>query len=118
MTPPETSNPMFRALRHAAVDPDLAYEAAEYVQHAAGQNVIDVLIAHLETLKAEMIARIDSTNSRIDSTNSRIDSTNSRIDALDSRIDTLQKVIWPLVVSLAVALITFSAGLVYQAVTS
>ena len=96
MMPPETPNPMFRALRHAAVDPDLAYEAAEYVQHAAGQNVIDVLIAHLETLKAEMIARIDSTN---------------------SRIDTLQKVIWPLVISLAVALITFSAGLVYQVVT-
>ena len=42
----------------------------------------------------------------------------SRIEALDSRIDTLQKVIWPLVVSLAVALMTSRAGLVYQVVTS
>ena len=45
------TNPMFRALRSLDVDPELAYEVAEYVHHEAGQNVIDVLGAQIDTLK-------------------------------------------------------------------
>ena len=118
----EMTNPMFRALRSLDVDPDLAYEVVEYVHHEAGQNVIDVLGAQIDTLKAELRADLTELRAevRADLTEVRADLKvqSARIEALDSRIDTLQKVIWPLVVSLAVALMTSSAGLVYQLVTS
>ena len=72
----ETSGALFRALRSAGVEPDLAYRADDEVRSQAGQNVITVV-------------------------NARFDELSTKIDAVNSRIDTLQRVIWPLVVLLA-----------------
>ena len=74
--PSETSGALFRALRSAGVEPDLAYRADDEVRSHAGQNVITVV-------------------------NARFDELSTKIDAVNSRIDTLQRVIWPLVVLLA-----------------
>lgn len=72
----ETSGALFRDLRSAGVEPDLAYRADDEVRSQAGQNVITVV-------------------------NARFDELSTKIDAVNSRIDTLQRVIWPLVVLLA-----------------
>lgn len=72
----ETSGALFRALRSAGVEPDLAYRADDEVRSQASQNVITVV-------------------------NARFDELSTKIDAVNSRIDTLQRVIWPLVVLLA-----------------
>ena len=72
----ETSGALFRDLRSAGVEPDLAYRADDEVRSQAGQNVITVV-------------------------NARFDELSTKIDAVNSRIDTLQRVIRPLVVLLA-----------------
>ncbi len=64
----------------AGVEADLAYRADDEVRSQAGQNVIAVLGAKIESLSAGL---------------------STKIDAVNSRIDTLQRVIWPLVVLLA-----------------
>ncbi len=87
--PGETSGALFRALRSAGVEPDLAYRADDEVRSHAGQNVITVV-------------------------NARFDELSAKIDAVNSRIDTLQRVIWPLVVLLASTVF----GLLYRVLTS
>ncbi len=87
--PGETSGALFRALRSAGVEPDLAYRADDEMRTHAGQNVITVV-------------------------NARFDELSAKIDAVNSRIDTLQRVIWPLVVLLASTVF----GLLYRVLTS
>ena len=89
----ETSGALFRALRSAGVDADLAYRADDEVRSQAGQNVIAVLGAKIDALSADL---------------------DTKIDAVNSRIDTLQRVIWPLVVLLASTVF----GLLYRVLTS
>ena len=75
------------------VDPDLAYEAAEASRLQAGENVIAAIGAQITELKAELKAQ-------------------------GARIDDLQKVvwrvIWPLIVLLAVPVV----GLLYRVLTN
>ncbi len=85
----ETSGALFRALRSAGVEPDLAYRADDEVRSQAGQNVITVM-------------------------NARFDELSTKIDAVNSRIDTLQRVIWPLVALLASTVF----GLLYRVLTA
>ena len=85
----ETSGALFRALRSAGVEPDLAYRADDEVRSQAGQNVITVV-------------------------NARFDELSTKIDAVNSRIDTLQRVIWPLVALLASTVF----GLLYRVLTA
>ena len=89
----ETTGALFRALRSAGVEEDLAYRADDEVRSQAGQNVIAVLGAKIDSFRAEL---------------------NTKIDAVNSRIDTLQRVIWPLVGLLA----TTVFGLLYRVITS
>ena len=89
----ETSGALFRALRSAGVDADLACRADDEVRSQAGQNVIAVLGAKIDALSADL---------------------DTKIDAVNSRIDTLQRVIWPLVVLLASTVF----GLLYRVLTS
>ena len=102
-TEPAT-NAIFRALRSVDVDPDLAYEAAEESRRQAGENVISVLGAKIDSQGAEIRAEIRAQT--------------ARIDAMGSRIDTLEKVvwrvIWPLIVLLAVPVF----GLLYRVLTT
>ena len=103
-TEPATSA-IFRALRSVDVDPDLAYEAAEESRRQAGENVI-----------AAIGAKIDSQSARIDVKFSQIESQITEIKAeiksQTARIDVLQRVIWPLIVLLAMTVF----GLLYKAV--
>ena len=91
-TEPATSA-IFRALRSVDVDPDLAYEAAEENRRLAGENVV-----------AAIGAKIDSQGVRIE----------AEIKAQTARIDVLQRVIWPLIVLLAVPVF----GLLYRVLTT
>ena len=85
----ETSGALFRALRAAGVEAELAYRADDEVRAQAGQNVITVVNARFSELSV-------------------------KLDAVNSRIDTLQRVIWPLVVLLASTVF----GLLYRVVTA
>ena len=88
---PVTTEPTgahFRALRSVDVEPNLAYEAA-----GPGENVI-----------AAIGAKIDSQGVRIE----------AEIKAQTARIDVLQRVIWPLIVLLAVPVF----GLLYRVLTT
>ena len=73
MTDTVSTNSLYRALRSAEADPDLAHAAVQAVTNLAGQNVIDVLGA-----------RIDALGARIDTLESTID---VKFDALESTID-------------------------------
>ena len=77
------------------------------VRSQAGQNVIAVLGAKIESLSA----KIDSLSAKIDSLSAGL---STKIDAVNSRIDTLQRVIWPLVVLLASTVF----GLLYRVFSS
>ena len=103
----ETTGALFRALRSAGVEADLAYRADDEVRAQAGQNVITVVNARF----AELSAKIDAQSTGL---STKINAVNSRIDAVNSRIDTLQRVIWPLVVLLASTVF----GLLYRVFTS
>lgn len=92
----EASGALFRALRAAGVEAELAYRADDEVRAQAGQNVIAVVNAGFSELSV------------------KIDAVNSHIDAVNSRIDTLQRVIWPLVVLLASTVF----GLLYRVFTA
>lgn len=85
----EASGALFRALRAAGVEAELAYRADDEVRAQAGQNVIAVVNARFSELSV-------------------------KIDAVNSRIDTLQRVIWPLVVLLASTVF----GLLYRVFTA
>ena len=81
-TPAEpATDALYQALSSPNPDPRVVHAAIEEVRQIASQNVIAVLGA-------------------------KIDSQTARIDALGSRIDTLQKVIWPLIVLIAVPVLS------------
>ena len=83
-TPAEpATDALYQALSSPNPDPQVVHAAIEEVRQIAGQNVIAVLGA-------------------------KIDSQTVRIDALGSRIDTLQKVIWPLIVLIAVPVLSLA----------
>ncbi len=120
--PERPAGALFHALRNADVDAESAYEAVEEVRDMAGHNVVVELGARIDSVETELGSRIDSVEtelgSRIDSVEtelgSRIDrmetELGSRIDTLTSRIDTLQKVLWPLVIAISVALLSAVGG--------
>ena len=87
----EASGALFRALRAAGVEAELAYRADDEVRAQAGQNVIAVV-----------------------NVNARFSELSVKIDAVNSRIDTLQRVIWLLVVLLASTVF----GLLYRVFTA
>ena len=123
-TEPVTTEPtgaLFRALRSAGVEADLAYRADDEVRAQSGQNVIaaigakmDAQGARIDTQIAELKARIDAQGVRIDAQGAQIE---AEIKAQTVRIDILQRVIWrviwPLIVLLAVPIF----GLLYKALT-
>ena len=92
----------------------MAYRADDEVRAQAGQNVITVLGAKIDSLGAH----IDAQGARIDAqitefkaeTDARFAGLGTRIDALADRIDTLQKVLWPLVIAISVALLSAVGG--------
>ena len=93
----EPTGALFRALRSVDVEPNPAYEAAEENRRRAGENVVAVLGA-----------KIDAQGARIE----------AEIKAQTARIDVLQRmiwrVIWPLIVLLAVPVF----GLLYRVLTT
>ena len=114
---------IYRALRSARVDPDLAHEAVEQVRAQAGRNVVDIM----ESRFAVVESRFDAVESRFDAVESRFDAVEtametrfsavesvmaSRFDELKAEIRVLQRVIWPLIGILA----TTVFGLLYRAV--
>ena len=118
---PSTSA-IFRALRSVDVDPDLAYEAAEESRRQAGENVIAAIGAQITELKAELGSQITEVKAELDTRLTRIEgeikAQGARIDAQTSRIDdmrqTVWRVIWPLIVLLAVPVF----GLLYRVLTN
>ncbi len=130
-TEPVTTEPtgaLFRALRSAGVEADLAYRADDEVRAQSGQNVIaaigakmDAQGARIDTQIAELKAKMDAQGARMDAQGVRIDAQGAQIEAeikaQTVRIDILQRVIWrviwPLIVLLAVPIF----GLLYKALT-
>ena len=115
--PERPAGGLFRALRNAPVDAETAYEAIEEIRDMAGQNVIAELSARSDRRYAELRAHSDSnyaelrahSDSNYAELRARIDSNyaelSARIDTLAARIDTLQKLLWPLVIAVSVALL-------------
>ena len=130
VTAPEPpAGALFHALRNADVEDESAYAAVEEVRDMAGHNVVVELGARIDSTKTELGARIDASAARSERNDTelgvridhvatelgiRIDSTKTelgaRIDTLASRIDTLQKVLWPLVIAVSVALLSAVGG--------
>ena len=131
--PERPAGGLFRALRKAPVEAETAYEAVEEVRDMAGQNVVAELRAHSDRRYAELNARIERSETELRTHNdrnyaelrARIDSNyaelrahsdrnyaelSARIDTLADRIDTLQKLLWPLVIAVSVALLGAVAG--------
>ena len=96
----------FRALLAAGGEPEAAYNAAEEVRSMAGENAvaqlgarIETLGARIDTVHAELGARIDAVHAklgaRIETLGARIDAVHAelgaRIDALDSRLGALEE---------------------------
>ena len=88
MTDSVSTNSLYRALRSAEADPDLAHAAVEAVTNLAGQNVIDVLGARIDGLESKMNVKFDAIESKFDV---KFDALESKIDvkfdALESKID-------------------------------
>ena len=103
----ESTGALFRALRSAGVEADLAYRADDEVRAQAGQNVITVLGAKIDSLGARIDAQITEFKAETDA---RFAGLGAHIDALADRIDTLQKVLWPLVIAISVALLSAVGG--------
>ncbi len=106
--PERPATALFRALRDAHVDPDLAHEASEEVRAQAGQSVIAVVDSRFDVVDS----RFDVVDSRFAVMEARFAEVKAEIQALSSRIDVLQRVIWALIGLLA----TTVFGLLYQVV--
>ena len=112
---------LFRALRTTA-DPELARAAEEEIRQIAGQNVIAVLGAKIDSQGARIDAKFSQIEAQITEVRAEIKAQGARIDAQTSRIDDLRqmiwrviwRVIWPLIVLLAVPVF----GLLYKVLTS
>ena len=104
------SSAIFRALRSVDVDPELAYEAVEEVRHQAGENVTTEIKAAMNARFAEIDVRFAQIDVRFAQIDARFAEINARLDTLASRMDTLQKVLWPLVVAISVALLSSVGG--------
>ena len=109
-TEPATSA-IFRALRSVNVDPELAYEAVEEARDMAGHNIIAELGSRIDRTETELGSRIDRTETELGARIDRFQTElGARIDALADRVDTLQKVLWPLVIAISVALLSAVGG--------
>ena len=104
----EPTGALFRALRSVDVDPNLAYEAAEETRRQAGENVIAVLGAKIDAQGARIDAQITEIRAEVKAGFSEV---NSRIDTLEKVV---WRVIWPLIVLLAVPVF----GLLYRVLTA
>ena len=128
-TPPQLTSALFRALRHAEVDPELAHEAVEEMHHEAGQNIIAVLGAKTDALRAEILGALTALrgefrgeltahSAKFDAIDSRMDrmesSLGSRLDRMESsfsnHVATLNKIVWTLTGILGTAVL----GLLYR----
>ena len=136
----ESTGALFKALRSVGVESELAYRADDEVRNRAGRNVVSVIgakidartkeigarldaqgiaVARIDNQGAELGARIDDkftqVNSRISSIESRMDAQAVQIASNGARIDDLRvvlvRVIWPLIILLAVPIF----GAVYKA---
>ena len=116
---------LYRALRSADADPDLAHGAVEEIREMASQKVIDAISVQIMELRAEMdmrFAELKSENAEmraeIQSQGARIESIESRIESIESRIEDLRQVIWRVVWPLIVLLAAPIFGLLYKALAS
>ena len=109
-TEPATS-PLFRALRSVDVDPELAYEAAEETRRQAGDNVVAAIEAKIDSQSAHLDRRFSQIETKITDLNAEIKAQRARIDDLRQVV---WRVIWPLIVLLAVPVFS----LLYKALTS
>ena len=85
---------IYRALRSARVDPDLAHEAVEQVRAQAGRNVVDIMesrFAEVESRFAVVESRFDAVETRFDALESAMESrfavVETRFDALESAME-------------------------------
>ena len=88
MTDSVSTNSLYRALRSAEADPDLAHAAVEAVTNLAGQNVIDTLGARIDTLESKIDVKFDAIESKIESKFDAIESKfESKFDAIESKFE-------------------------------
>ena len=81
----ETTGALFRALRSAGVEADLAYRADDEVRVQAGQNVIAVLGARIDALQGQ----IDSLRAEIAAQGAKADSTRWMMGAVPALLAAL-----------------------------
>ena len=140
-TETQPTSAMFRALRSANVEAELALAAVEETRNAAGENVIAAISAQLSELRSDLrtemqagFARVDQrfeevntrfaeVNGRIDSlsgqVNGRIDTLSKqlggRIDTLEGKVQTVMRIVWPLVIGLLIAVTGTTSAFLYKA---
>ena len=104
---------LYRALRSADADPDLAHGAIEEVRELAGQKVIDAISSQINELRAELKASMDTRFAELQSETAEI---RAEIKAQGARIEDLRQVVWRVIWPLIALLATTVFGLLYQAV--
>ena len=108
---------LFRALRTTA-DPELARAAEEEIRQIAGQNVIAVLGAKIDSQGARIDVKFSRIEAQITEARSEIKAQGARIDAQTARIDDLRQMIWRVIWPLIVLLAAPVFGLLYKVLTS
>ena len=129
-TETQPTSAMFRALRSANVEAELALAAVEETRNAAGENVIAAISAQLSELRSDLrtemqagFARVDQrfeeVNTRFAEVNGRIDTLSKqlggRIDTLEGKVQTVMRIVWPLVIGLLIAVTGTTSAFLYKA---
>ena len=107
---------LYRALRSADADPDLAHGAIEEVREMSGQKVIDAISVQIQELRAEMDTRFAELKVETAEIRSEIKAQGAEIKAQGARIEDLRQVVWRVIWPLIALLATTVFGLLYQAV--
>ena len=111
-TPTEpVTGALFQALSSPEPDPKVVHAAIEEVRQIASQNVIAVLGAKIDSQSARIDVKFFQIEAQITEVRAEIKAQGARIDDLRQVV---WRVIWPLIVLLAVPVF----GLLYRVLTS
>ena len=118
-TPTEpVTDALYQALSSPEPDPKVVHAAIEEIRYLSGHSVIAAIEAKIDSQSARIDVKFSQIAAQITEVRAEIKAQGARIDAQTSRIDDLRqmiwRVIWPLIVLLAVPVF----GLLYKVLTS
>ena len=106
---------LFRALRAANVDPDLAFQAVEEYRNGAQQDAIAAVGAQIAELRKDLKTDMQAGFGRVDT---RFEEVNGRIDSLEGTVQIFSRVVWPLLIGLLGALAVSLSAYLFLAFSS